>query len=59
MSRTMVNHGFIIHQSGLPLSGRFRTWMLSKGWNPVVNLRDVVTIFARPNFEGMAETGTL
>lgn len=45
-----VSLSLILHQSGLPLSARFRTWLLKKGWNPSVyiNLLDVVTIFARP-----------
>lgn len=54
-----VSLSLILHQSGLPLSARFRTWLLAKGWNPsvYVNLRDVVTIFARPNSIASAETG--
>ena len=34
---------------GLPLSGWVRKWLLARGWNPsiYVNLRDVVTVFAR------------
>ena len=46
-----VSLALVLHQSGLPLSHRLRTWLLSKGRNPslYVNLRDVVTVFARPN----------
>jgi len=44
-----VSLSLILHHSGLPLSGRARKWLLARGWNPsiYVNLRDVVTIFAR------------
>lgn len=54
-----VSLSLILHQSGLPLSARVRTWLLAKGWNPsvYVNLRDVVTIFARPNSVAMEKTG--
>lgn len=54
-----VSLSLILHQSGLPLSAQVRTWLLAKGWNPsvYVNLRDVVTIFARPNSVATAETG--
>ena len=43
-----VSLSLILHQSGLPLSGRMRKWLLKRGWNPsiYVNLRDVVTVFA-------------
>ena len=53
-----VSLSLILHQSGLPLSARFSTWLLAKGWNPsvYVNLRDVVTIFARPNSIATGET---
>ncbi len=53
-----VSLSLILHQSGLPLSARLRTWLLAKGWNPsvYVNLRDVVTIFARPHSIAAAET---
>jgi 2-polyprenyl-3-methyl-5-hydroxy-6-metoxy-1,4-benzoquinol methylase len=46
-----VSLSLILHQCGLPLSTRLRTWLRAKGWNPsvYVNLRDVVTIFARPH----------
>lgn len=55
-----VSLSLILHQSGLPLSGRFRTWLLAKGWNPSVyiNLRDVVTIFARPKSMTPADTSS-
>lgn len=51
-----VSLSLILHQSGLPLSGRLRRWLCARGWNPslYVNLRDVVTVFARP---GAAEKG--
>ena len=44
-----VSLSLILHQSGLPLSGWARKWLLARGWNPsiYVNLRDVVTVFAR------------
>jgi 2-polyprenyl-3-methyl-5-hydroxy-6-metoxy-1,4-benzoquinol methylase len=44
-----VSLSLIIHQSGLPLSVWARKWLLGRGWNPsiYVNLRDVVTVFAR------------
>jgi len=46
-----VSLSLILHQSGLPLSARLKSWLLAQGWNPsvYVNLRDVVTIFARPH----------
>ncbi|MDQ1640023.1 MAG: hypothetical protein QOF62_3362 [Pyrinomonadaceae bacterium] len=45
-----VSLALMLHQSGLPLSRPLRTWIRAKGWNPslYVNLRDVITIFARP-----------
>lgn len=54
-----VSLSLILHQSGLPLSTQLRTWLLAKGWNPsvYVNLRDVVTIFARPRELAKAEAG--
>jgi len=44
-----VSLSLILHHSGLPLSGWARKWLLARGWNPsiYVNLRDVVTVFAR------------
>jgi len=44
-----VSLSLILHQSGLPLSRRMRKWLLARGWNPsiYINLRDVVTVFAR------------
>jgi 2-polyprenyl-3-methyl-5-hydroxy-6-metoxy-1,4-benzoquinol methylase len=44
-----VSLSLILHHSGLPLSGWMRKWLLARGWNPsiYVNLRDVVTVFAR------------
>lgn len=44
-----VSLSLILHQSGLPLSGWARKRLLARGWNPsiYVNLRDVVTVFAR------------
>lgn len=44
-----VSLSLILHQSGLPLSGWARKWLLARGWNPsiYVNLRDVITVFAR------------
>jgi 2-polyprenyl-3-methyl-5-hydroxy-6-metoxy-1,4-benzoquinol methylase len=53
-----VSLSLILHQSGLPLSARLRRWLLGKGWNPsvYVNLRDVVTIFARPHSPATTET---
>ena len=44
-----VSLALILHQSGLPLSGWARKLLLARGWNPsiYVNLRDVVTVFAR------------
>lgn len=54
-----VSLSLILHQSGLPLSARVKTWLLAKGWNPsvYVNLRDVVTIFARPHSITTPEEG--
>jgi 2-polyprenyl-3-methyl-5-hydroxy-6-metoxy-1,4-benzoquinol methylase len=44
-----VSLSLILHQSGLPLSGWAGKMLLARGWNPsiYVNLRDVVTVFAR------------
>jgi 2-polyprenyl-3-methyl-5-hydroxy-6-metoxy-1,4-benzoquinol methylase len=49
-----VSLSLILHQSGLPLSGWARRWLLARGWNPsiYVNLRDVVTVFARRHSSG-------
>ncbi len=54
-----VSLSLILHQSGLPLSARLRTWLLANDWNPsvYVNLRDVVTIFARPHSVTTTEEG--
>lgn len=53
-----VSLSLILHQSGLPLSAVLRTWLLARSWNPsvYVNLRDVVTIFARPHSITTTET---
>ncbi|MGH9967888.1 MAG: class I SAM-dependent methyltransferase [Pyrinomonadaceae bacterium] len=50
-----VSLSMMLHQSGLPLSARARSWLLKSGWNPsvYVNLRDVVTVFARPNTQSL------
>ena len=56
-----VSLSLILHQSHLPLSTRLRTWLLARGWNPsvYVNLRDVVTIFARPQIDHNRGDGTI
>lgn len=45
-----VSLSMILHQSGLPFASRVRRAFESRGWNPrfYVNLRDVVTVHARP-----------
>jgi SAM-dependent methyltransferase len=45
-----VSLSMILHQSGLSVTAKTQKWLLSKGWNPslYVNLRDVMTVFARP-----------
>lgn len=52
-----VSLSMMLHQSGLPLSGPARSWLVGRGWNPsiYVNLRDVVTVFARPGSSSVRE----
>src|SRR5947209_13187602 len=45
-----VSLSMILHQSGLPPAVRDRGLLIARRWNPslYVNLRDVMTVFARP-----------
>lgn len=45
-----VSLSLMLHQSPLPLKGQLRRWLSNHRWNPslYVNLRDVVTVYARP-----------
>jgi 2-polyprenyl-3-methyl-5-hydroxy-6-metoxy-1,4-benzoquinol methylase len=45
-----VSLAMILHQSGLPVAVRDTTLLIAGKWNPslYVNLRDVMTVFARP-----------
>jgi 2-polyprenyl-3-methyl-5-hydroxy-6-metoxy-1,4-benzoquinol methylase len=45
-----VSLSMVLHQSGLPFATKVRRALQTRGWNPAVyvNLRDVVTVYARP-----------